>query len=167
MTVREASGPVTHPDLLWGWVRVDAADHPDVTTLYDGAPALGWEADSRLCLYKSDYDQAVILVRLEHDGEYRTVLRRELTADERLMGGPANGQLLGPEAINRLIQRLIDHDNRRGFDPIAATIGVNEAMEAARDKEHTEWIHEEISPKVVWALQHSFLPGFDVAPRLR
>ncbi len=167
MTVREASGPVTHPAYLWGWVRVDAADHPSVTGLYDGAPDLGWEADSRLCLYKSDYDQAVILVRLEFDGEYRTVLRRELTSDERLLGGPANSQLLGPDAINRLIQRLIAHDNRRGFDPIDATLGANERKEAAADAEHMEWVHEEISPKIVWALQHSHLPGFDVAPRLR
>lgn len=158
MTVRETSGPVTHPPILWGWVRVDVTDHPDVKALYDGAPALGWEADPRLCLYKNDAERAVMLVRFEHDGEYRMVGRHTLSTDEVLFGGPKDALLLGAEAVNHMIRGLIAHDHRRGFDPnivIANTL----AKHAENDRVFSEWIREDMAPRLADALMRSYLPG--------
>ena len=127
---------------------------------------MGWAPDERLCLYLNDTDRAVILVRLEADGEYRTVIRRDLTSDERLMGGAANEQLLGPASINRLIARLIAHDTRRGFDVIDATLGANERLHAAHDAAFTELIREDIADRLWFALGRSYMPGMDIRPRM-
>lgn len=148
--------------MLWGWARVDVAEHPDVADLYQGAPALGWEADPRLCLYKNDRDQAVILVRLEADGEYRLVIRRDATTDERLF---ASESLLGLQSIHRLIQRLIAHDSRRGFDVLDATLGANDRRHLANDKAASEWLREEIGDRLWYALGWSHFPGVDILPR--
>lgn len=159
---REEATRVQHPDILWDWTRVDPTDHPGVDALYHGAPDLGWEGDERLCLYKNDEARAVCLVRLEADGEYRLVCRRDATSDERLFLGT---DLLGPQAINQLIRHLIAHDSRRGFDAAAHVIDANDAKHAANDKALDEWIGEEIAPMLAFALQRSYLPGIDTVMR--
>ena len=163
MDVREASDRVEHPAILWDWTRVDTADHPQVRALYEGAPDLGWAADPRLCLYRNDVDATIALVRLEHDGEYRLVCRRQLTADERLAGD----SLLDVQAIDRLIRHLIGIDTRRGFDALVYTETLNAEKQRRTDAAFAELVHEEISPRLVHAISREYLPGVDVLPRLR
>lgn len=155
---------VQHPAILWDWTRVDVIDHPEVKSLYDGDPTLGWEADPRLCLYKNDRDKALLLVRLEADNEYRAVLRRELTPDER-MTSFAGLNLYGRDSMVRMIQRLISHDTQRGFDVMAATVGANDAKHAEADKALGEWLREDIADRLWYAFGWSQKPGFDILPR--
>lgn len=103
MSVREityAPGELIHPTVkdgrnLWISPEVERLIHK----LHYGDPTLGWEGDPRLALYRDG--ESWVLERLEADGQYRVVCRSRpgLSLDERL------------------IQRLVEHDHRRGFDP--------------------------------------------------
>lgn len=152
--VREDTSTVVHPEFWNGWTRVDKADHPMVGVLYDGAPDLGWSADERLCLYRNSLENCYILVRLEWDGEYRMVIR-----------SPA-GEILSPDSINRLIRKLISVDGRRGWDP-ATTLDMNESRRKAQDDAWGEYVHHEVSDRLVWWATHAHLAGIDVAPKIR
>ena len=155
MEVRESTDQVDHPSVLWEWSRVDSADHPSVAALYQGAPDLGWTADPRLCLYRNNVENCYILVRRESDEEYRLVIRSP------------RGELISTDSINRLIKKLIAVDRQRGFDPIAATLGYNEKRRLASEANFDDYVHHEVSDRLVYWATHSYLPQIDVAPKLR
>lgn len=84
---------------MGGGSRITEAEIVD--KLNHGDPALGWEGDPRLALYQEG--DVWVLYRLEADGELRPVMRSKpgLPLDERI------------------IIRLVEQDQRRGFDPVA------------------------------------------------
>lgn len=93
---------IVHPAVIDGrtlWVSPEIEDM--IHKLHHGDPTLGWEGDPRLALYR--VNDRWVLYRLEHDNEYRVVCVS--AAEQRL--------------DERLIQRLVEHDHRRGFDPVA------------------------------------------------
>lgn len=99
-----SAGELVHPPQVNGrglWTSPEVERIVD--KLQNGDPTLGWEGDPRLALYVTE-DGRWSVERYEADGEYRTVCvsRPGLHLDERL------------------IKRLVKHDQRRGFDPVAA-----------------------------------------------
>ena len=90
---------VYHPQNLrmdspHGVSLMQRVDHPVVDPLQNGSPALGWEGDPRLCMYVCPADDVFILLRFEHDGEYRVVCVSPVGGD------------MNPEEVNKLIRRL-------------------------------------------------------------
>lgn len=134
---------IEHPNfLLNGWQRVD---HPDLRKLTDGDPTLRWAGDPRLVVYKND--KAFVLHRLEHDNQYRMVCVIHGT--------------LGVETINRLITRLVEIDNRNGWNALNHL----EKFEQKRDRDvfnrRVDFIHD-FSDKFHFALSRSHIPGLFV-----
>lgn len=81
------------------WTSPEVADMVD--RLQNGDPTLGWEGDPRLALYWRE-DGRWEVSRYEN-GQYSTVC----------VSRP------GVALDARLIMRLVEHDHRRGFDPLA------------------------------------------------
>src|SRR5690606_13484044 len=70
------STQIAHPEWVDGrrlWLDPEVRDV--VTRLRDGDPTRGWEGDPRLALYFIPGSRQWELMRLEADGEYRTVAR--------------------------------------------------------------------------------------------
>lgn len=136
MTVRENSAAgITHPEWVDGrrlWID------PEVQVLVDklhfGDPTLGWEGDERLALYREG--PRWLLMRLEHDGEYRTVCwsRPGLELDERL------------------IMHLVAHDARRGANPADQVDRANATATKELEYQATEKVHS-AAEKLQWALR--------------
>lgn len=103
MRENTASG-IIHPEFQGGrrlWL--DGQVRGIVDKLHNGDPTLGWEGDPRLALYLEPDPlggERWALYRYEADGQYRKVCQSKpgLALDERL------------------IQLLVAHDQRRGFD---------------------------------------------------
>lgn len=100
-----------------------------------GDPSKGWEGDDRLMLAWNGKEQRIELWRLEHDEQYRMVLR----------GRP------GKRVVDMgLIDFLVQHDVRRGFD-------VKVSMDAHNAKvERDDPSHDKVraaTEKLAWAIK--------------
>ena len=143
---------VPHPDTIdnGAWIRVE---HPVLDPLFDGAPDLGWEGDSRLVVYLHLEAQSFCLWRLEANGEYMPVAHL-----------PAGASLTN-ESVNKLISRLVEIDTRRGFDPYADVIAAQDA--ADRDAERDRQARLEVlCDKMLFGLARQHLPGVDISKRV-
>lgn len=139
---------VHHPEFIGDeWQLVD---HPTVRPIADGAPDLGWEGDARLAVYLCKPTQQFVLWRLEADNEYRPVAQLP------------SGQAITPESVNRLCRRLVEIDQRRGFDPYLDVIGTIEKVEKAEAVAQSERISE-VADKLLFGLSRSHLPGVDIS----
>lgn len=139
---------VHHPEFIGDeWQLVD---HPTVQPIADGAPDLGWEGDARLAVYLCKPTQQFVLWRLEADNEYRPVAQLP------------SGQAITPESVNRLCRRLVEIDQRRGFDPYLDVIGTIEKVEKAEAAAQSERISE-VADKLLFGLSRSHLPGVDIS----
>lgn len=155
-----AAGTVTHPDTLnlgdEPLSRVDPVAYPYLSLLTDGDPANGWEGDARLCMYQGP-EARYFLLRLERDEVYRVVCRSK----------PFGIGMMGPEGVQKLVRELIARDTRRGVDLGAETITHNQKIDADRDQNFNDFIDEELAPRLAYNFNRSYLPGFDIQPRLR
>lgn len=131
---------VIHPDPLPRYPHKILVVHPVVSSLTEGSPAQGWEGDVRLAIYLDTKQQRFQLWRLEHDNQYRMAAQL-----------PANAGM-SPAVINSLIDRLLQHDSRRGFDANTAVQKATVAADALADKNLAEIVREHIAPKLMWAL---------------
>lgn len=109
-----------------------------------GAPALGWEGDLRLQLYWDGSESRYVLMRLEHDGQYRAVTCTKPYT------------LVNSETINQVIARLVQHDTRRGFDVKAHVDRHNAAVEREHERVQGEKF-ENMADKLRWALKRDGL----------
>lgn len=158
--MRENTALVEHPEFLHkaevgDMSRVDASLHPHLVNLYSGDGTLGWEGDSRLCMYHGP-EARYYLYRLEHDEQYRMVCRSE----------PFGVGMLSYEGVQKLIKQLMTRDARRGFDPVS-TIEQNIAIDTANRQEFDDIIGEEVAPRLAYWATHAYIPGIDTRPRLR
>lgn len=104
--------------------------------LTKGDPTKGWEGDERLALTWNGKDQRIELWRCEEDGEYRLVLR----------GKP------GKRIVDQgLIDFLVAHDTRRGYNPYAEAMAGNLANEK-RIADERDGAIGEVADKLHWAL---------------
>jgi hypothetical protein len=139
---------VHHPEHIGNdWQLVD---HPTISPLQDGAPELGWEGDNRLAIYLCKPTQQFVLWRFEQDNEYRPVA--QLPPDTAIT----------PGSINKLICRLVEIDQRRGFDPYQDVIAAVEEDEKVEAKAQQERI-EQVADKLLFGLSRSHLPGVDIS----
>ena len=143
---------VVHPDTQdnGAWLRVD---HPVLAPLFDGAPDLGWEGDSRLVVYLHLEAQTFCLWRLEANGEYMPVAHM-----------PAGASLTN-ESVNKLITRLVEIDQRRGFDPYADVIATQDRVDAEAEARRKEWLSE-FCDKFLFGAARQHLPGLDIAKKV-
>lgn len=148
LTLTTVEHPLTQDN--GAWLRVD---HPVLAPLFDGAPDLGWEGDSRLVVYLHLEAQTFALWRLEANGEYLPVAHL-----------PANAPL-NPESVNKLISRLVEIDQRRGFDPYADVIAAQDAADREVEQRHKAWVSE-LSDKMLFALARQHLPGLEISKRV-
>jgi hypothetical protein len=139
---------VHHPEFIGDdWQLVD---HPTVRPISDGAPDLGWEGDARLAVYLCKPTQQFVLWRLEADNEYRPVAQLP------------SGQPITPDSVNRLCRRLVEIDQRRGFDPYLDVITSIEKAEKDQAQAQQERIVQ-VADKLLFGLSRSHLPGIDVS----
>lgn len=151
---REAEFTGQHPETLRGHDElagysylIDRVDGPLGQPFRHGAPALGWEGDLRLQLYWDGSEARYVLMRLEHDGQYRAV-----TATKQ-------HTILNDEKVNQVIRRLVQTDTRRGFDVKATVDSHNAAID--REKARVEGDkHENMADKLRWALKRDGLHNY-------
>lgn len=93
-------------------------EDPLVSPIQKGEPILGWEGDERMALYVDHLTGEWLLVRFEHDGVYRVVVGVSIDAYS------------GHEIVPFLITWIVEHDTRRGFDPISSVIEHNARLDA-------------------------------------
>jgi hypothetical protein len=138
MTTREETPQgLLHPEWVAGrklWM--DSAMSTLIDKLHYGDPVRGWEGDPRLAVYWNPPVWEVM--RYEADGQYRMVCRSK-------PGVPFD---------ERLIDALVEHDRQRAaiglHDRIAAN---NDGIDAARRARRDEYIAEEVSPRLRYALR--------------
>lgn len=146
MTVLEPTlARVDHPETLRvdsidGVTHLQRVDHPAVRPLQDGLPAVGWEGDTRLCMYVDLRANVWVLMRLEADFQYRTVTVSPM------------GRQLNDEEINKLCLRLVLHDTRRGFKPKEAVDAHNASVDKEKKAASDEHI-EQVADKLAWGLK--------------
>jgi hypothetical protein len=87
---------------------------------------------------------------LENDGEYRPVAQLP------------SGAAITPDSVNRLIRRLVEIDQRRGFDPYLDVITSIEKAEKDQAQAQQERIVQ-VADKLLFGLSRSHLPGIDVS----
>lgn len=146
--LREASlGRFIHPTHI-GVTRqgrqlytLQRVDHPDADPIQAGAPALGWEGDSRLQLYVNPAENRWVLMRLENFSEYHAVIDSE------------RGQRLNGEFVNELIRYLQLHDQHRGFDVVKALDAHEAKREADLDAAHDDFVKNDLVPAMQWAAE--------------
>lgn len=129
-------GRVVHPEVVDGralWVDPEVQDIVD--RLQNGDPTLGWEGDPRMALYRS-LDGRWELWRLEHDNEYRMVCRSRP----------------GLALDARLIEHLVAHDTRRGFDAQMALEAHNGKVYADRQRVSQDRMNS-AAERLRWALK--------------
>lgn len=105
-------------------------DDPVVARLRDGDATFGWVGDNRLALYLDVQAGRWELWRLEHDN----VLRQVKGWAVDLFGA----QDIVPAAIVWLVQ----HDQRRGFDPHLFVVERNEKVRAEKRRADDEAMSE-------------------------
>lgn len=112
-------------------------DSEIVDRLHNGDSAKGWEGDPNLVLTWHRGEGRFELWRLEDDGEYRMVMR----------GRPGMRILDGG-----IIDFLVAHDTRRGYNPYADAVRHNLAREA-HAAEQRDGAIAEVADKLHWALK--------------
>lgn len=103
--------------------------------LHHGDPTVGWEGDERLALAWNRDTQRWELWRRERDENYRLIAQSPI----------------GHPFPDDIIERLVTHDVRRGFDVSEYVRRANEKVEEQREYELSERLgpaHE----KLAWAL---------------
>lgn len=148
LTLLNVDHPLTQDN--GAWLRVD---HPVLAPLFDGAPDLGWEGDSRLVVYLHLEAQTFCLWRLEANGEYMPVAHMP------------PGAALTNESVNKLITRLVQIDQRRGFDPYADVIKAQDMADAAAAANRKAWL-EQFCDKMLFGLARQHLPGVDISKKV-
>ena len=139
---------IFHPQFIDNdWIRVD---HPVTDPIANGMPTVGWEGDPRLVVYLHKPTETFVLWRLEHDEEYRAVATLE-------------GDIT-PESINKCCTRLVEIDQRRGFDAYKTVMDAQDAADIAAEKARIE-ASNAFADKFLFGLARSHLPGVDVAKR--
>ena len=111
-----------------------------IDRLQNGDPTLGWEGDPNLCVAFDKLTQRWEIHRLEHDGQYRLVMRSRP----------------GMPFPHNVIEWLVQHDTKRGYDFAAAVAKEMEQQEKAR---HAAFL-EKIAPgheKALWAARKGAL----------
>ena len=130
---------ITTPEHVDGrrvWVDPGFADM--LTKLQEGYPTKGWAGDPMLFMARSADLTRWELWRLEDDGVERMVCQSKpgIPFDERLL------------------DHLVAHDRRRFktslHDQIAAK---NEAVEAEIRRKNDDYIDNEVTPRVDWAMR--------------
>ena len=132
-----------HPQFVNGrqlWLDTGMDDLID--KIQNGDPVLGWEGDERLAVYACPTPAGMVfeLWRLEEDEQYRHVMHTQ-------PGDPFD---------HHVIHWLVMHDKRRKpkswslDDEIKAH---NLALDAQRDAERSEWVQEEIGPRLLHAIR--------------
>lgn len=116
-------------------VDKDAMDHL-LDRLQNGDPALGWEGDPRFVLAWNRVDRRWELWRREHDEEYRLFARSKVDH---------------PFPVN-IIQEIMAHDVRRGFDPKAYVDAHNAAVDAEKAYQASQRRGPSLE-KLAWALR--------------
>jgi hypothetical protein len=126
-------GRVRHPETFrpaGSGRELTLIEDPVADPINKGDRLLGWEGDDRLALYFDLRGRCYELWRLEHDGQYRSVMRFDADA------------FRGPELVANIVTRLVATDSRRGYNVKAAVDSLNEAVEREkrrqRDEFHTE-----------------------------
>lgn len=112
-----------------------------------GAPALGWEGDLRLQLYWDGSEARYVLMRLEHDGQYRAVT------------ATLPHTILNEEKVNQVVARLVQTDTRRGFDVKAHVDSHNAAIDREKDRVQGEKF-ENMADKLRWALKRDGIHNY-------
>jgi len=136
-------GKVAHPDhLRLGSRALTLVDDHLTRPLQTGQPTMGWEGDHRLALYIDQRRGEWVLVRLEATGTYGIVA----TTD------PVARALSPVDVVGQLIAHLVDHDVRRGFDPLVDVDTHNAARDRALDAAFDDRITNEVGPR----LRHAF-----------
>lgn len=104
--------------------------------LQNGDPARGWEGDPRFTLAWNKVERRWELWRREHDEQYRLFARSPLDH---------------PFPID-IIDEIVAHDTRRGFDPKAYVDAHNAAVEAEKAYQRSQ-IRGPSIEKLAWALK--------------
>lgn len=142
--LREPDDHVTFPEAisLAGAMAYLVDDtNPVLKPLWEGDPTLGWEGDRRLRVYICPHRGTWELVRYER-GSYIAVTRC------------AEGVGLSvPDLVGRWLIWLVNHDGRRGFDPVAAIDAHDAQREAAHEAELTDKLANDVEPRVAHALR--------------
>lgn len=113
---------VVHPDPLNAFGdQLVLIDDPIADRIAKGDPTFGWEGDERYALYLNARRGRFELWRLEQDNQYR----RNVIVP---------GFVKGVDAVCWLVQWIVDHDGRRGFDPAAFVIKENIRRQRERDQ---------------------------------
>ncbi len=128
--VRELTlAKVDHPQHLRfvageGSLSLQRLDHPALAKVVDGDPAKGWEGDPRLTiLYSQETDQWVLVrQRPDKPSQYMAIATME----------PGK-----PIGLN-IIDELVKHDSRRGYDAKQSVDAHNAKVEAAAQKHAAE-----------------------------
>jgi hypothetical protein len=144
---REAEFTGQHPEVLRGFdelagfaYHMTREDGPLVRSLRLGAPALGWEGDSRLQMYWDGSEARYVLMRLEHDGQYRAVTATKPHT------------ILNEEKVNQVIRRLVETDVRRGFDVKSSVDTHNARLDTSNARTQGDKF-ESMADKLRWALK--------------
>ena len=134
---------IIHPDVIAGRViwRDSGMDRV-IHKIQHGDPVLGWEGDDRLAVYRlrTVLGDVYELMRLEEDNEYRRVVA---TAP----GDPFD---------DTIIIWLVENDRRRkpdGWSLHDEIVAHNTRIDDERDKQRSEWVHEEIGPRLLSAVK--------------
>jgi hypothetical protein len=122
---------LTHPEWVNGrrlWR--DGAVNDIIRRIHHGDPTRGWEGDPRLEVYFDGDTRQWELWRLEHDNTYRRVVYSD-----------PGGQL-----DTSIIDWLVAHDTRRGYDPHRELVATNTDVKRRRSDTFHEWVREELGP---------------------
>lgn len=135
--MREQSfASLTHPEWVQGrrlWR--DGSVNDLIRRIQQGDPTKGWEGDPRLEVYYQGATKQWELWRMEADGTHRRVMWTD-------PGAPFDGSV---------IDELIASDTRRGFDVHKHLMTVNQSVNRKRSEGFSEWVREEIAPRVAHA----------------
>lgn len=133
---------ILHPQYIGGRVEWrDSGMDRVIDKIQNGDPVHGWEGDDRLAVYRIDTPLGPVfeLMRLDEDGEYRRVVKTN-------PGDPFD---------DAIIVWLCQNDRRRKPDgwSIADDVDAhNAAIDAEREAHRSEWVAEEIAPRLIHAL---------------
>ena len=132
---------LVHPSFIDGrslWIEPDVARVLD--RIQNGDPVKGWEGDPRLAVYYEPQEKRWELWRLENDGQYRLFCRSKP----------------GAQFDESIIDALIAHATRRGFNPRQHVLTVNEGISWKRSQEMSDYIEEHIAPALQYGLRRQF-----------
>lgn len=144
---------VDHPEYLRlprrGGV-LQRIDDPLVAPIRDGYPPLGWEGDARYALYADPQRKSWVLVRLEGDGVYRPEA-------ETTFAAAGVGAI---DVVGQLLQFLVSHDTRRGYDVVADVDAHNAALDREQDRVFSDRVVNDLAPRLRHALRKDGVDGW-------